>query len=139
MAEIRVKLNIATDDQEQAISRTNFQEAERLKHIINELHAEMKRVQDEFSEKQLTPIRGTRNDVPTLCQCLDILIAAMRSAKVKKMPAVVCKLHEEFVQPLTVSCEPDICSRILKFCPLLGIIDKSIAISTLHLFTNRVR
>ncbi|GLV46020.1 Chromosome associated protein G [Carabus blaptoides fortunei] len=137
VAEIRVKLNIATYDQEQAIAKADFQQAEILKHVINDLNVQMKRIQDEFAEIH-APIRVTRNDIHTLCQCLDLLTVAIHSTKVKKIPAVVFKLHSEFVEPLTVSPDPEICNRVLKFYALLGIMDKAIATKTLHLFTNRI-
>lgn len=137
LAELRMKLDIALDDQEIAIAKKEFEKAHDLKLQMNILREQMAQIQKEFESSQ-SQVRVQKDDIPTLCICLDLLIALLLSPEMKTLPETLQETIQQFVQPLLISNNSDIFQRALKIMGLCSCLDQDLAKKSISLFTAAV-
>lgn len=132
-----MKLDIAVYDQETAITNKEFEKAHDLKLQMNTLREQMAQIQKEFETSQ-SQVRVRKDDIPTLCKCLDLLIALLLSPNIKILPETLQETIQQLVQPLLISNNSEVFQRALKIMGLCSCLDKELAKKSITLFTATV-
>lgn len=111
--------------------------AQELKVMITELRNQLKQINQEFGEENAR-VRVIKNDVHTLCKCLDLLTAMMMSRNVTTIPEALQLTVEQLVQPLLVSTNAEIFSRALRLTGYCCSVNEQMAKKSINLFTAPV-
>lgn len=120
-------MDICLQEMEDAVAAKEFQKADMYKRQLAELRATVDEVnKDSGSEK----VKITKDDVETVCRCLDILISMLQLPGIKTMSDSLRSCKDEFVMPLVTNKVSDIHWRVLKCIALFCIIDKPTAEET---------
>lgn len=81
LSKLKVQLDVLQADQEEALAKADYMEAQRLKLLIEDVSFRMNDLKNAiYSPFQDEPKKKT--DVPTVCKCLDIVWAILRCANV---------------------------------------------------------
>ncbi|XP_019880446.2 condensin complex subunit 3 isoform X2 [Aethina tumida] len=124
MAQLKVKANILRGNKEDAIDREEYTEIENINKELSKVCAQIEELKAvDYSEK----VRVVKDDVDTLCHCLDVLIATLEHRNVKKMSPALRTIYTEFVVGLLNCPNGEVNWRLLKCLSLFSIIDKEIA------------
>uniref|UniRef100_A0AAR5P9R0 UVR domain-containing protein n=1 Tax=Dendroctonus ponderosae TaxID=77166 RepID=A0AAR5P9R0_DENPD len=130
LAKLKVELSTLRNDLDEAIAKTDFQKAAELKDAIQLVSAEVK----EFENAVPAPIQAKTQDIPTICKCLDISWALLRSYKKSNLTTTLKHMQTEFVTNLLIHEHEAVRFKALRSYAVCCVHDKTTACTGIHVF-----
>jgi condensin complex subunit 3 len=124
VAELRVKINILREKQNEAVNQRDYQTAQILDNELVSCNKQLEELQNQTSTQM---IRMRRPDNETLCCCLDILASVLELPVVDKLTPSLVTCRDHFLVPLISSQSAESHWRVLKCLALFSVIDKATA------------
>lgn len=123
LAELRVKLNILRQDKEEAVDNAEYATAAVLKEQITTLTKQIEDLKMN-ADRDMPKERKARDDVETLCRCLDMLIGLLQLPSLTMMYPSLTACKESFVLPLLTNGNAEVLWRAVKVVVQFCLIDK---------------
>ncbi|XP_066254287.1 condensin complex subunit 3-like [Euwallacea similis] len=133
LAKLKVELASLKADQENALQLKEYMEAERLKHVIEDISFQLTNLKNSI----LMPVQqetAGRTDVPTLCKCLDIAWATLRTTNAGVLTPTMRSLKDEFLPDLLSHDNEVVRLKALRCFAICCIYDKPTARQGIHIF-----
>jgi hypothetical protein len=124
VAELRVKINILREKQNEAVNQRDYQTAQILDNELVSCNKQLEELQNQTSTQM---IRMRRPDNETLCCCLDILASVLELPVVDKLTPSLVTCRDHFLVPLISRQSAESHWRVLKCLALFSVIDKATA------------
>ncbi|XP_063923186.1 condensin complex subunit 3-like isoform X2 [Zophobas morio] len=124
-AELRVKLNILKERQNEAINERNYQKAQELEQKLADVSNQLEKLQTQLDVEK---VRVQKTDNETLCRCLDVLSSVLELPAVSKLTPSLITCRDQFLVPLIMNQGAEPHWRVLKCLALFSVIDKATAV-----------